>query len=545
MEFFGFSITRNPNTPEEKKKKLQSQSDSFVPPSSEDGSSAIAAGGYYGQYLDMDGDAAKSDIDLIRKYRLTAEQPECDAAIDDIVNEVVVSDDDAGPINLNLDRLDQPESIKKEIRNEFEQVIRLLNFNINGTDIFRRWYVDGRLYYHIIVDEEDRKAGIKELRGIDALRMRKVREVKEDVDLKTGAKIIKTLDEYFLYQEGGLQKSDIGIKINKDAICYVPSGILDSTRKRVLSALHKAVKPVNQLRFMEDSLVIYRLSRAPERRIFYIDVGNLPKGKAEEYLRTVMNQYRNKIVYDSATGEIRDDRKHMSMLEDFWLPRREGGRGTEITTLPGGENLGQIDDIIFFQKKLYRALNVPISRMEPETGFNIGKSSEITRDEIKFQKFVDKMRKKFSLLFFEVLKVQLILKGVITLEDWPEFRECMVIDYKKDNHFSELKDNEILMDRVNMLTQLAPYVGRFYSEHWIRRNVLRQTDEDIEVMDEQISEEGSNDTYNQLNDLEVSDDEQPPEDDSNKKVLGDSEDKTDEKPQKTTKKKAAKTPSSK
>jgi len=489
MEFFGFSITRNPESPEEKKKKLAKQADSFVPPSSEDGSSAIAAGGYYGQYLDMDGDAAKSDIDLIRKYRLTAEQPECDVAIDDIVNEVVVTDEDAGPVELNLDKLDQPNSIKNEIRDEFANIIRLLNFNVNGTDIFRRWYVDGRLYYHIIVDQDNPAEGIQELRAIDALRMRKVREIKEEIDIKTGAKIIKTLDEYFLYQEGGLQKSDIGIKINKDAICYVPSGILDSTRKRVLSALHKAVKPVNQLRFMEDSLVIYRLSRAPERRIFYIDVGNLPKGKAEEYLRTVMNQYRNKIVYDSATGEIRDDRKHMSMLEDFWLPRREGGRGTEITTLPGGENLGQIDDIIFFQKKLYRALNVPISRMEPETGFNIGKSSEITRDEIKFQKFVDKLRKKFSLLFMELLRTQLILKQVITEEDWPMIREAIAIDFKKDNHFAELKDNEILQDRINMLTQLAPYVGQFYSQNWIRRNVLRQTDDEIEIMDKEIQEE--------------------------------------------------------
>ena len=491
MQFFGFSITRNPNSPEEKQKRLNSQPASFVPPTAEDGSMAIASGGYYGQYLDLDGDAAKTDVDLIRKYRLAAEQPECDMAIDDIVNEVIVSDDDSGPVNLNLDALDQPDSIKNEVRAEFDHILKLLNFNLNGVDIFRRWYIDGRLYYHVIVNEEMRKDGIQEIRAIDALRIRKVREIKEENDPKTGAKIVKNMDEYFLYQDGGLQKSDIGLKINKDAVCYVPSGILDATRKRVLSALHKAIKPVNQLRYMEDSLVIYRMARAPERRIFYIDVGNLPKGKAEEYMRTVMNQYRNKIVYDASTGEIRDDRKHMSMLEDFWLPRKEGGRGTEITTLPGGENLGQIDDILFFQKKLYRALNVPVSRMESDSGFSLGKSSEISRDEIKFQKFVDRLRKKFSGLFFELLRTQLILKGVITQDDWHRFREQMVVDFRKDNHFSELKESELLTDRLNMLTAVAPYVGKFYSEHWVRRNVLRQTDDEIEIMDAEIQEEGS------------------------------------------------------
>ena len=327
MKFFGFSITRDPSSPEEREKRLKKQPASFVPPTADDGSMAIASGGYYGQYLDLDGDAAKTDVDLIRKYRLAAEQPECDQAIDDIVNEVVVMDDEeSSPVDLNLDKLQQPDSIKNEIKVEFDNLMKLLNFNLNGVDIFRRWYIDGRLYYHIIVDDQHPEDGIKELRAVDALRIRKVREIKEEVDPQTGAKIVKNMDEYFLYQDGGLQKSDVGLKINKDAVCYVPSGILDATRKRVLSALHKAIKPVNQLRYMEDALVIYRMSRAPERRIFYIDVGNLPKGKAEEYMRTVMNQYRNKIVYDATTGEIRDDRKHMSMLEDFWLPRKEGGR---------------------------------------------------------------------------------------------------------------------------------------------------------------------------------------------------------------------------
>lgn len=490
LKFFGFTFGKEEDDGDRemiKRKKLETQPASFVPPTSEDGSTAIAAGGYYGQYLDLEGDAAKTDVDLIRKYRISAEQPECDMAIEDIVNESIVSDTDAGPVDLNLDELEQPNSIKKLIKEEFDGVLKLLNFNLNGQDIFRRWYVDGRLYYHIIIDEENRKEGIQELRAVDALRIRKVREVKEEVDTKTGAKIVKTLDEYYLYQDGGLQKSDVGLKINKDAVCYVPSGILDASRKRVLSPLHKALKPVNQLRMMEDALVIYRLSRAPERRIFYIDVGNLPKGKAEEYMRHIMNQYRNKLVYDAVTGEIRDDRKHMSMLEDFWLPRREGGRGTEISTLPGGENLSQIDDIIFFQKKLYRSLNVPVNRLEPETGFNLGRSSEITRDELKFQKFIDKIRVKFSALFFELLKTQLLLKNIITEEEWPELREGMKVNFRRDNHFSELKDSEILTERLNQLNAITPFIGTYYSQDWVRRNVLRQTDEEIEKMNEEMA----------------------------------------------------------
>ena len=460
LQFFGFTLDRvKPGQDRDllRQKNQEEQPASFVPPTSDDGSTAIAAGGYYGQYLDLEGDAAKTDVDLIRKYRISAEQPECDMAIEDIVNESIVHEEHEAPVDINLDDLEQPNSIKKEIKAEFDRICQLLNFNLNGQDIFRRWYVDGRLYFHIIVNEENRDEGILELRAVDALRIRKVREIKEETDSTTGAKIIKTLDEYYLYQDGGLQKSDVGLKINKDAVCYVPSGILDASRKRVLSPLHKALKPVNQLRMMEDALVIYRLSRAPERRIFYIDVGNLPKGKAEEYMRHIMNQYRNKLVYDAVTGEIRDDRKHMSMLEDFWLPRREGGRGTEISTLPGGENLSQIDDIVFFQKKLYRSLNVPISRLEPDTGFNLGKSSEITRDEVKFQKFINKLRKKFSALFFELLRVQLILKGVITEEDWAELKESIRFDFRKDNFFSEMKDSEILTGRIEQLNAIMPF----------------------------------------------------------------------------------------
>lgn len=489
--FFGWKFEKLSDA--EQRKKIAEQPASFVPTTQEDGSTAIAAGGYYGQYLDLDGDAAKTDVDLIRKYRIASEQPECDQAIDDIVNEAVISDhEEAAPVHLNLDRLEQPSSIKKLVHGEFDHLCKLLNFSNNGQDIFRRWYIDGRLFYHVIIDETNPEAGIQELRAVDALRIRKVREIKEEMDPQTGAKIVKNLDEYYLYQDGGLQKSDIGLKINKDAVCYVPSGILDSTRKRVLSPLHKAIKPVNQLRMMEDSLVIYRLARAPERRIFYIDVGNLPKGKAEEYMRTIMNQYRNKLVYDASTGEIRDDRKHMSMLEDFWLPRREGGRGTEIATLPGGDNLGQIDDILFFQKKLYRSLNVPIGRME-ETGgaFNIGKPTEISRDEVKFSKFIDRLRKKFSIMFFELLRTQLILKGIITSEDWAQFREDMTVDFRKDNYFTELKESEVLNERLVLLQAVQPYIGKYFSDEWVRRNVLRQSDEDIEIMDDEMALDGS------------------------------------------------------
>lgn len=492
LKFFGFTFGKEDDSNDReliKRKNLETQPVSFVPPTTDDGSTAIAAGGYYGQYLDLEGDAAKTDVDLIRKYRIAAEQPECDMAIENIVNECIIHEYNENPVDLNTDDLDQPNSIKKAIKEEFTHVLRLLNFNLNGSDIFRRWYVDGRLYYHIIVDEENPRDGIQEIRGVDALRIRKVREIKEETDPATGARVVRTLDEYYLYQDGGLQKSDVGLKINKDAICYVSSGILDASRKRVLSPLHKALKPVNQLRMMEDALVIYRLSRAPERRIFYIDVGNLPKGKAEEYMRTIMNQYRNKLVYDAQTGEIRDDRKHMSMLEDFWLPRREGGRGTEITTLPGGDNLSQIEDIIFFQKKLYRSLNVPISRLEPDNGFNLGKSSEITRDEVNFQKFIDKLRKKFSAVFLELLRTQLLLKNVITEEDWDELKENIRIDFRKDNFFAELKESEILSERINQLNAISPYVGKYFSENWVRRNILRLTTDDIEDMSEEMAEE--------------------------------------------------------
>jgi hypothetical protein len=483
-ELFGFEIKRKGQEKEDSKKQ------SFVAPMEDDGSSYIQAGGYFGQYVDLSGtEGAKNEVDLIRRYRQIAQHPECDAAIEDIVNESIVSDTKAAPIELITDDLDQPDNVKKLIRQEFENIIQLLQFNHYGHEIFRKWYIDGRLFYHIIIDEANPKKGITELRPIDPTRIRKVKEVEQEKDPKTGVNLIKKINEYYLYQDSAMNKSNQGLKISKDSIQYTTSGLLDTSRKMVLSYLHKAIKPVNQLRMMEDSLVIYRLSRAPERRIFYIDVGNLPKGKSEEYLRGIMNQYRNKLVYDASTGEIKDDRKHMSMLEDFWLPRREGGRGTEISTLPGGENLGQIDDIFYFQKKLYRSLNVPVNRLEQEAQFSLGRSTEISRDEVKFQKFINRIRKKFSWLFLDLLKMQLVLKGIITEQDWKEIKEDIAVDFIKDSHFSELKESEIMRDRLELLTELDQYVGTYFSRDWVRKNILMQSDEDIQVMTKQIESE--------------------------------------------------------
>lgn len=497
-EIFGFEIKRKEQEKEDKKKQ------SFVAPLEDDGSSYIQAGGYFGQYVDMSGtDGAKSEADLIRRYRDIAQHPECDAAIEDIVNESIVSDYTSAPIELLTDELKQPDSVKKLIREEFENVISLLQFNHYGHETFRKWYIDGRLFYHIIIDESSPKKGILELRPVDPTRIRKVKEIDSQKDPKTGADIIKSIDEYYLYQDSSMSKSNQGLKISKDAIQYTTSGLLDSSRKKVLSYLHKAIKPVNQLRMMEDSLVIYRLSRAPERRIFYIDVGNLPKGKSEEYLRGIMNQYRNKLVYDASTGEIKDDRKHMSMLEDFWLPRREGGRGTEISTLPGGENLGQIDDIIYFQKKLYKSLNVPVNRLEQEAQFSLGRATEISRDEVKFQKFINRLRKKFSWLFLDLLKTQLLLKGIITEADWKDIKENIAVDYIKDSHFAELKDAEILRERLELLAQLDEYVGNYFSKDWVRKNILMQNDDEIELMDKQIEDERDSGQIPDEDDLEI------------------------------------------
>lgn len=481
-ELFGFELKR-------KGTKDEPIRPSFVPNTDEDGTGVITSGGHFGAYLDLDGDKAKSEIELIFKYRDIAAQPECDAAIEDIINEAIIGDNDESPVNIILDKLEISDKIKDTVREEFDAVLRLLNFNSYAHDIFRRWYVDGRLPYHIIIDNGNPGGGIKELRYIDPTKLRKVKEIEEEKDAKTGAQVIKSQQEYFMFQDTAMGKYNQGLKIHPDAIAYSTSGVLDPSRKRILSYLQKAVKPVNQLRMMEDSLVIYRISRAPERRIFYIDVGNLPKGKAEEYLKGIMSQYRNKLVYDASTGDIKDDKKHMSMLEDFFLPRREGGRGTEITTLPGGENLGQIDDIIYFQKKLYKALNVPMNRLEQENTFSLGRSSEITRDEVKFKKFIDRLRKRFSDLFMQLLKTQLLLKGVMTKGDWEEWKSFIAFDYIEDNYFSELKEAEIMKERFDMLSTVDDYAGKYVSIEWIAKNVLKMDEDSMKEMEAQISKE--------------------------------------------------------
>ena len=484
-EFFGFEINR--------KGTKKPERPSFVPDTESDGAGVIQSGGHFGVYLDVDGDKVKTENELIMRYRDIAAQPECDAAVEDIVNESIVGDHTEAPVNIVLDELDVSDQIKDVMRDEFQHILKLINFNQYAHDIFRKWYVDGRLPYHVIIDEGNPAKGIKELRYIDPTKLRKVKEIEEKEDQKTGAKIIVKQEEYFIFQDNKMASHNQGVKIHPDSIIYCTSGMLDPSRSRVLSYMHKAIKPVNQLRMMEDSLVIYRISRAPERRIFYIDVGNLPKGKAEEYLKNIMNQYRNKLVYDAATGEIKDDKKHMSMLEDFFLPRREGGRGTEISTLPGGENLGQIDDIIYFQKKLYRALNVPINRLEQEAQFSLGRSTEISRDEVKFKKFIDRLRKRFSDLFMQSLRTQLLLKKVITPQDWDSWKEQIVFDFIEDNYFSELKESEMIRERFEMLASLDEYVGKYVSNEWIRKTILRQSDEEIESQNKQMENEKDED----------------------------------------------------
>jgi hypothetical protein len=486
-ELFGFSI--------QKSKKDSGGETTFSTPTPDDGTIDVAGGGFFGQVLDTDG-RERTDLDLIRRYRDIAQQAECDTAVDDIINEGIISNQNDQAVEITLDRLPYPEKIKRKIRSEFHEVLRLLHFEQKGHDIFRRWYVDGRLFYHKIIDTKNPKRGITELRYIDPTKIKKVREVKKDQKKLAGISVdmVEKVEEYYVYNEKGLGSAGTGgtnqgLKIAPDSITYCPSGLIDGNSGRVLSYLHKAIKPVNQLRMIEDALVIYRISRAPERRIFYIDVGNLPKIKAEQYLKDVMNRYRNKLVYDANTGEVRDDRNHMSMLEDFWLPRREGGRGTEITTLPGGSNLGEIDDIQYFQKKLYKSLNVPISRMESDNGFSLGRASEITRDELKFTKFVQRIRKKFVPMFTDILKTQLLLKGVIAPEDWPLIQEHVQYDFLQDGHFAELKDAELLNDRIQALDGIQSYIGTFFSKEYVLKKVLRMNDSEIDNMRVQINKE--------------------------------------------------------
>ena len=487
LNLFGFTISR------QKAEEDSLVQQSFAPPSSDDGALTITSAAYYGTYVDLDG-TAKNEVELISRYREMAMQPEIESAIDDIINESIVQDDDGRNVKLIMDNLKQPDKIKKAIADEFQTVLRVLNYNNMAADIFRRYYIDGRLFYHIIIDRENPTAGIKELRYIDPRKIRKVREMRKKKDERTGVEIMAVINEYYIYNDKAITGTQsnygpVGTRITKDSIININSGLMDSRRAVVLSYLHKAIKPLNQLRMIEDATVIYRISRAPERRIFYIDVGNLPKLKAEQYLRDIMVKYKNKLVYDANTGEVRDDRKFLSMMEDFWLPRREGGKGTEITTLPGGQNLGELEDVKYFEKKLYKSLSVPISRLESSSGFTIGRSSEITRDELKFAKFIDRLRNKFAELFDQALRVQCVLKGICTEAEFNEFKEHMYYDFIKDNNFTELKEAELMAGRLSLLQQVDPYTGTYYSMNWIRRNVLRMDDDEIKLIDQEIDNE--------------------------------------------------------
>ena len=483
----GFQITRN-NTDLGKPAEAKQ---AFTVSSPDDGTTTISAGGHFGQYMDMEV-TAKNDIDLIKRYREIAQHPECDMAIEDIINEVIVSDERDASVSVSLDKLMISDNIKMKVRDEFDEVLRLLNFDEKGHDIFRRWYVDGRIYFHKVIDPKSPRKGLTEIRYIDPRKIKKVREVTKKRDTQgKGVEMIEATAEWFVYNEKGISAANTnsGLKISPDSITYVTSGVIDQTKNMVMGHLHKAIKPTNQLRMIEDAVVIYRIVRAPERRIFYVDVGNLPKVKAESYLRDVMARYRNKLVYDASTGEVRDDRKHMSMLEDFWLPRREGAKGTEVQTLSGGQNLGEITDVEYFQKKLYQSLNVPMSRLDADNGFNMGRAAEITRDELKFTKFVQRLRKRFTSVFNDILKTQLVLKGIITIEDWVKIKEHIQYSFLKDGYFAELKNAEILRERLSLAQEVSPYVGKYYSVEYVRKNILQQSDEDIIEIDRQIAGE--------------------------------------------------------
>ena len=488
VELFGFTIGRT------QKQKEEQERVSFTLPQKDDGALDVSGipGGAFGTYLDMEG-AAKNEADLILKYRQMALYPEAELAVDDIVNEAVVADREEDPITINLENLNFSPDIKQKIVENFEEVLKLLKFRDSGYDIFKKWYVDGRLYYHIIIDPKTPKKGILELRPIDSLKIKKIRQVMPPKNINDPV-IMPTVEEYYAFNDAGVDGKQGGqvVRIAPDSIAYGHSGLLSEDRKLVLSYLHKAIKPLNQLRMIEDAVVIYRISRAPERRIFYIDVGNLPKIKAEQYLRDIMTRYKNKLVYDSVTGEVKDDRKHQSMLEDYWLPRREGGRGTEISTLPGGENLGELDDVLYFQKKLYKSLNVPVSRLEQESGFILGRAQEISRDEVKFTRFIERLRNRFGNLLNTCLEKQLILKGILTLNDWRKVEQLVYYEWQKDSHFSELKEAEMLNERLNLLQTMGftdEIIGTFYSKEFVRKRILKQTQDEIETINKQIETE--------------------------------------------------------
>ena len=493
IKLFGFTLGSKDVVQVEKPEQS-----SFALPTAaiDDGAVTVTQNAYYGTYVDLEG-SVRNEIELITRYREMSNHPELDMAIDEIVNEAI-SHDEAGKVcDIVMDNLKQPESIKKKINEEFQNVLKMLNFSNLADDLFKRWYIDGRLFYHVVVNDKNPKEGIQELRYIDPRKIRKVREIKKDRDPKTGASIVVSTAEYYVFNDKGQTTQTFtsnvgqGIRIAPDSIINVNSGLMDAKNTFVISYLHKAIKPLNQLRMIEDAIVIYRISRAPERRIFYIDVGNLPRGKAEQYLRDVMVKYRNKMVYDANTGELRDERKHMSMLEDFWLPRREGGKGTEITTLPAGQNLGELEDVKYFQKKLLQCLNVPYSRLEENGGgfAGMGRSQEVTRDELKFAKFVSRLRNKFTQLFDHALRIQLVLKGICTLEEYEDFKEDIYYDFQKDNNFTELRASELLQNRLQMLQLVDPYIGRYFSNQYVKNKILMLTDEEIEKMDEELAEE--------------------------------------------------------
>lgn len=488
MKIFGFEITRR-----NKKEDGSEEVKSFTPPQNEDGALVVQSGSYYGTYVDLDG-TVRNEIELITRYREMSLQPELETAIDEIVNEAIVNDDSGKGVEINTDDLKEPDQIRRKIRDEFEYILKLLNFSNMGHELFRRWYIDGRIFYHVIIDEKSPSQGIQEVRYIDPRKIRKIREIQKTKDPTTGVEIIKKQQEYYLFNDRGVlgHHSNLGARIAVDSVVNINSGLMDAKRTMVLSYLHKATKPLNQLRMVEDASVIYRLSRAPERRVFYVDVGNMPTIKADQYLRDIMVKYRNKLVYDSSTGELKDDRKHLSLLEDFWLPRREGSRGTEITTLPGGQNLGELEDVKYFEKKLYKSLGVPLGRLESQQGFSLGKSTEITREELKFTKFIQRLRNKFATLFDELLRRQLILKRICTADEWKEYQEDIWYDFRKDNNFTELKESELITNRILLLQYVDPFVGRYYSKEWVRKNILQQSDEDIEQIDAEIEAERAN-----------------------------------------------------
>ena len=522
MELFGFEISRTKASKEEK-----DLTPSFIAPETSDGAVELSGGSHTGTYLDLEG-KSKTEAELVTKYRIMSIQPEADVAVQDIINEAIVLDDDTSPVSIELDRVEAPEAIKKKIREEFEYLLSLIDFSNDAYELFKRWYVDGRIYFHILINKKKTSLGIQELRYIDPRKIRKMREPIKSTDNKTGIEIVKGYNEFYMFNNTGLSdKSTGGIKVAPDSIVYCHSGILDENNNMVLSHLHKSIKPLNQLRMMEDAVVIYRLARAPERRVFYIDVGNLPKIKAEQHLRDMMTRNKNKVVYDAATGEIRDDRKFMTMLEDFWLPRREGGRGTEITTLPGGQNLGEMEDVEYFRKKLYKSLNVPISRLEAENQFNIGRSAEVTRDEVKFSKFVKRLRSRFSEMFDNMLEIHLALKGIVRRSEFKEFKQNITYNFAEDNHFTELKESEILRERLGLLQELDQFVGKYFSENYVRKNVLRMNEEDIKQIEDEIADEEKSGAYDDEAEEEQVEPEVPT---ANTNVKKDDEEDKEEKP---------------